>query len=89
MSLNMLFMYLLLLWTVSEFVYSQKIQEPINLTAINITGTSITLIWTLDDKDMAIIGGHKLTYHNSSFEDTELIAKSEKFKVLTNLHPFY
>ena len=88
MSLNMLFMYLLLLWTGTEFVYSQKIQEPINLTAINITGTSITLIWTLDDKDMAIIGEHKLTYHNSSFEDTELVAKSEKFKVLTNLHPF-
>ena len=84
MSLDM-FIFLLLFCTGTEIVFSQEIQEPFNLTAINITGTSITLIWTPDgNQSMGINEEYKLTYHNSSCEDTELVAKSEKFKVLIN-----
>ena len=88
MSLDM-FIFLLLFCTGTEIVFSQEIQEPFNLTAINITGTSITLIWTPDgNQSMGINEEYKLTYHNSSFEDTELVAKSEKFKVLKYLRPY-
>ena len=83
-----MFMYLLLFCIVTGLVSSQGIQEPLNLTAVNITGTSITVIWTPDDANLAMISQYKLTYQNSSYEHTEYVPKSTKFLALTNLRPF-
>ena len=88
MGLNM-FMYLLLFCIKTGLVSSQEIQKPLNLTAVNITGTSITVIWTPDEpENLAMISQYKLTYQNSSYEHTEYVPKSTKFLALTNLRPF-
>ena len=83
-----MFMYLLFFCVLTGLVSSQDTQEPLNLTAVNITGTSITVIWTPDDENLAIISQYKLTYQNSSYEHTEYVPKSKKFLALTNLRPF-
>ena len=87
MGLEM-FMYLFLFLILSGLVSSQEIKEPFNLTAVNITGTSITVLWTPDEENMAIVSEYKLSYQNSSFEHNEFAAKSKKLLVLTNLRPY-
>lgn len=83
-----MFMYLFLFSIVSRLVSSQEIKEPFQLTAVNITGTSVTVLWTPDEENMAIISEYKLSYQNSSFEHNEYAAKSKKLLVLTNLRPY-
>ena len=83
-----MFMLPLIFYILVGIVYSQEIQEPFNLTAVNITGTSVTLIWTYDGENMEMFGGYQLTYQNSSFKGTTSVAKSSKSVVMKNLRPF-
>ena len=64
-----MFMFPLIFYILAGIVYSQENQEPFNVTAVNITGTSITLVWTYDEENMEMFGGYELTYQNNSFEE--------------------